>query len=156
MRHTVELVRTRHWKDATVGRMLLDGSLECFTLEPPATGTPHPCIRAGRYRLDLRPSVRFRRPMLHLEDRNGRSAILIHAGNTASDTRGCILLGDGVSGPSAGGIPSRLTESAAACRRFYLKVVAWLDRGETDGMGISESPSAPGGTQPFRAKNLEK
>lgn len=122
LRHTVELVRIHHWKDATVGRMVLDGSLECYTLEPPVTGVPHPCIAAGRYRLDLRPSARFHRPMLHLEDRYGRSGILIHAGNTASDTHGCILLGESLSDPSAEGSGCRLVHSALACQNFYRKV----------------------------------
>lgn len=53
-------------------------------------------IPSGRYRLISRQSTRFKRKLPALVDVPGFSDILIHAGNTAQNTEGCILLGTSV------------------------------------------------------------
>lgn len=75
----------------TWGSLSVDGAFFCRTLEPPPTRYRVP---AGRYRVtDAYPSKKFRgfRPLIHVTD--GHSGILIHEGNTAADTLGCILVG---------------------------------------------------------------
>lgn len=70
----------------------------CDTIEPPVR---HPddfirgktAIRAGLYRLALTPSPRFGRQLPLLVGVPGMTGIRIHRGNTAADTRGCILPG---------------------------------------------------------------
>jgi len=80
--------------DGIVGVMLLDGRLFCFTLEPPWRNNERnvSCIPEGRYSALLVQSPRHGR-CAQLLDVPGRSQILIHAGNRASDTEGCILVG---------------------------------------------------------------
>ena len=126
MRHAVELVRLYAERDATVGQMRLDGRFCCYTLEPPQSGGRHPAILPGRYRLSMALSTRFHRMMIRLEDRNGRSGILIHAGNSAADTHGCILLGRSYSLLRNSGLPTCIRDSADACRNFYRRVVPWF------------------------------
>jgi len=70
---------------------------------PGATAIP-----SGMYRVILTPSVRFHGKILPLlEDVEGFSGIRIHPGNTAADTEGCILPGDGTDG-------TRVTSSTLA------------------------------------------
>lgn len=83
---------------ATVGTLYLDETLECFTLEDAVRtdGQKVPgktAIPAGRYELDIAYSVRFATMLPILKNVPGFSGIRIHAGNTAQDTEGCILVG---------------------------------------------------------------
>lgn len=88
---------------ATPGDLYVDGALECRTLEDVVRPLgPHgegkvpgeTAIPAGRYRVRMDVvSPRFGRILPRLEDVPGFTGILIHSGNTAEDTRGCILVG---------------------------------------------------------------
>lgn len=64
----------------------------CHTLEPSISAL-HPCIPTGIYKFEMRESPRFHRVLPRLLHVKGRSGILIHSGNTAKDTKGCILVG---------------------------------------------------------------
>lgn len=90
----------------THGRLLVERDDFCVTLEDgPAKlgGEGKGCIPAGRYRLDLTVSPRAQRGglwtpwddfMLPLVvNVPGFEGVRIHAGNRASDTEGCILVG---------------------------------------------------------------
>jgi hypothetical protein len=95
----------------THGRLMIERDDFCVTLEDPL---PHllnaedvsankGCIPAGRYRVLLTVSPRARTGGLWtpwpdsilplIEDVPGFEGIRIHAGNTASNTEGCILVG---------------------------------------------------------------
>jgi Family of unknown function (DUF5675) len=52
------------------------------------------CIVPGDYKVKQQDSPRFGPNMWTLQNVPGRTHILIHWGNTAKDTRGCILVGD--------------------------------------------------------------
>ena len=90
------LVR-RRWPDKTAvtGELLLDGKLECYTLEPPfkRDGSKPRAIPAGTYRLTVRFSPRFNRLMPHVEEVPGFEGVLIHWGNFPKDTEACTLVG---------------------------------------------------------------
>ncbi len=85
----------------TIGRLLVDGAYFCDTLEdrvrdlskvakvPGATAIP-----AGRYEIAVNRSPRFGRDLPRLLNVPGFTGILIHRGNTAADTAGCILVGE--------------------------------------------------------------
>jgi len=68
--------------------------LSFFSIEPPfRNNTPFiSCILPGSYAVFLNHSKKFGNT-LRIEDKNNRSNILFHAGNSVKDTNGCILLG---------------------------------------------------------------
>lgn len=90
------LKRGYHGEDCTLGMMYLEG-LELppiYTLEDPwrENAQNMSCIPAGSYKCVPHNGEKYQ-DVWRLENVNGRFAILIHAGNTAADTRGCILVG---------------------------------------------------------------
>ena len=90
----MELIRLEKGGEGTFGVLRLDGQVFCVTLEPPDRGNARDrsCIPAGRYRCCRVASPRFG-DTFEVTDVPGRTRILLHPGNTASDTSGCVLLG---------------------------------------------------------------
>ena len=90
----VDVVRLEQGEQGTLGVVRLDGRCCWLSLEPPDRGNrPNvSSIPAGEYRCGPVASPRFGETYAVL-DVPGRSHILFHAGNTAADTEGCILLG---------------------------------------------------------------
>ncbi len=80
--------------DGTIGVLRIDGRVHGFTLEPPDRGNAPDisCIPPGRYscRRVISPA---KGEVFEVEHVPGRTHILIHVGNTSTDTLGCILLG---------------------------------------------------------------
>ena len=94
------LVRDTFSENSVIGELFLDGERMCDTLENPWLDNQRniSCIPEGKYKVRLRlPRESATRDYLHLlvEDVENRSYILFHRGNTAKDTRGCILVGLG-------------------------------------------------------------
>jgi hypothetical protein len=84
--------------------MLLDGVPECFVLEDEireVEGVPvsqwkvkgASAIPAGKYRVVLTMSNRFKKVLPELLEVPGFSGVRIHAGNDKDDTEGCLLVG---------------------------------------------------------------
>lgn len=113
----VTLSRLTDTGTATLGRLTWPGQpAPIFTLEEPwRNNAPRiSCIPNGRYKCvpwgwGKNSTVKFKRTWL-LENVPGRTAILIHAGNTTADTMGCILVGSTV----AKGEQARLIDSGHA------------------------------------------
>ena len=132
----------------TVGHLYADGVKLCDTLEdcvrdtnrngrfdggevkiPGRTAIPY-----GTYRVTLDvESPRFRNRAAYrfcggrlprLLDVPHFEGVLIHIGNTADDTEGCILVGENR-------VVGRLVDSTATFRRIYGVLRAAADRGET-------------------------
>lgn len=81
---------------STTGCLYLDNIFECFTLEDVVREEKvmgQTAIPAGKYRVVIDDSWRFKRPMPHILDVPNFTGIRIHPGNTAYDTAGCILVG---------------------------------------------------------------
>ena len=76
----------------TFGVLLIEGELLCYTLERPFLYNirNESCIPCDIY---LCSYVTGAKKGYLLQDVPNRSGIMIHAGNTLSDTSGCILLG---------------------------------------------------------------
>ena len=94
------IIRDTFTDESTMGELFVEGEKFCDTLELPYLDNKKSvsCIPVGEY------SVRFRYPResatrdyLHLlvKDVPNRDYILFHRGNSAKDTRGCILVGYG-------------------------------------------------------------
>ena len=94
----------------TIGRMEINGRYFCDTLEDTDRGLRESmtedeiaalkvkgatAIPTGTYRIDMQTrSQRFGRVLPRLVSVKGYSGVLIHSGNTADDTEGCILVGE--------------------------------------------------------------
>lgn len=84
----------------TIGELLVDGQHECWTLEDVVRPDGvkvfgETAIPFGTYNVDITPSPRFKRDLPLLVGVDNFVGIRIHPGNTASDTEGCILVGQG-------------------------------------------------------------
>ena len=94
------LIRDTFTKESTIGKLFINGESFCDTLENPYINNERniSCIPEGSYKVRLRlPRESATRDYLHLlvQDVPNRSYILFHIGNTAKDTSGCILVGNG-------------------------------------------------------------
>ena len=94
------ILRDTFTDDSTIGELFVNGERFCDTLELPYRDNQRSvsCIPIGEYSVRLRyPRESATRDYLHLlvQDVKNRSHILFHRGNTAKDTKGCILVGQG-------------------------------------------------------------
>lgn len=132
----------------TIGRLSVDGVRECDTLEDTDRGLTQQmsdaqicgmkikgetAIPTGRYMVDMRTvSPRFggRAQYAFCKGRlprlcgvRGYSGVLIHCGNTARDTEGCILVGENKK-------VGQVLNSAATFKKLYAKLKAADEKGE--------------------------
>ena len=92
----------------TIGTLYIDGIRFCDTLEDKNRDLNkngrfdgkekkvmgETCIPFGTYKVVLYKSPRFKRLLPRLLDVHSFDGVLIHRGNTAKDTEGCILVGE--------------------------------------------------------------
>lgn len=101
-----ELTLKRYLSNAqcTIGELFDVNGFICYTLEDIVREVPGEpvsdwkiehatAIPAGRYQIKITYSMRFQRELPLLFGVPGFSGIRIHAGNTAQDTDGCLLVG---------------------------------------------------------------
>jgi len=95
----------------------VDDERFCYWLTLPAgNGLPGSAIPPGTYPVSVAPSPKFQKiaqtvdwweqyanVIPHIDDIPNRSTILIHTGNSAKDTDGCILVGESHSDDFIGG-----------------------------------------------------
>ena len=94
------IIRNTFTDVSTIGNLYLDGEWLCDTLELPYLDNQRSisCIPEGQYKVRLRTARESAtRDYLHLlvQDVPNRDYILFHIGNSAKDTRGCVLVGIG-------------------------------------------------------------
>lgn len=97
----LQLNRKYFKEDYTVGELIVDGTYFCDTLEDKVRDLKREkkipgktAIPAGRYEVIVNISMHFRRKLPRLMNVPGFDGILIHRGNSARDTAGCILVGE--------------------------------------------------------------
>ena len=92
----------------TIGKLYIDGTYFCDTLEDTdrlnkgmsageiaAKKIPNQtAIPEGTYKVIVNVSPKFKRLLPRLVNVPGYEGVLIHRGNTAADTAGCILVGE--------------------------------------------------------------
>lgn len=113
----------------TIGTLSIDGTYFCDTLEDrvrdltrEAKIAGKTAIPEGEYEIIINISPRFRRKLPRLLSVPGFSGILIHRGNTAEDTAGCILVGENK-------VKGRLVNSTA----YELRLLELLERAQSKG-----------------------
>lgn len=95
----MELLLKRIFKGPqyTIGKLYVNGKYFCDTLEDVVREIKIPnetAIPFGTYKVIVNMSPRFKRLLPRLLNVPGFDGILIHRGNTPSDTSGCILVGE--------------------------------------------------------------
>ncbi len=103
---TLFLLRTAVSGNATIGRLFIDNTAFCDTLERTDRQIPE-----GQYPVRITFSPRFGEQLPLVEQVPHRAGIRIHAGNTTADSTGCILVGEANS-------PRTLTRSRLALNRL--------------------------------------
>jgi len=100
----------------TFGILTMDGEPLCVTCEDPWNDnkTNISCIPDGEYNCSKFSGTKFK-DVWEIKNVPGRSAILIHAGNTIEDTHGCVLVGRSFNGRA-------ITESQAALAMLRKKL----------------------------------
>jgi hypothetical protein len=120
---TLRLIREPSQHGATLGVLFIDGVFQCWTLEDVVREQKIPgetAIPAGRYPLKLTPSPRFNRVLPEVLTVPNFVGVRIHGGNRASDTEGCVLVGEqrgdawvGSSQIALGKLMARLVDAAS-------------------------------------------
>jgi len=97
----INIYRNMETNSSTLGTMSVTNTannnlLDLYTLELPNMNNAKDISRIlqGDYSAGLEYSDKYKSMVLRLEDKNGRSDILIHPGNYSKDTHGCILPGE--------------------------------------------------------------
>lgn len=118
----------------TIGDLDIDGAFECYTLEDQVrevAGLPvlqwkvkgETAIPAGRYRVTITMSNRFKRELPILNAVHGFEGVRIHPGNTSADTEGCILVGTQA-------MPGIIANSRQAFSALFEKIQSALESGD--------------------------
>lgn len=92
----LHVMREQGDANCTPGALFVNGRAAGYTLEPrrdQSQGKPF-CIPAGTYPVTLEFSNHFQECTPHVNNVPGFSEIEIHRGNSAPDTRGCLLVGE--------------------------------------------------------------
>lgn len=128
---TLQLIRQPETDGAILGRLDVNGIFECFTLENAAL-----CIPPGRYVVRMRTSAHFQRRVPGIYGVPGRSDIEIHVGNVATDSKGCVLVGQSKAHDSVvhsrialNALCARLDVAEARHEAMQLTVVNGLEQG---------------------------
>lgn len=136
----LRVVREHYAPDCTIGRMLVDGQFECYTLEDGIRTNKvagETAIPEGRYPVKITYSNAFRRELPLVEGVRNFTGIRIHSGNSKKDTLGCILVGQSWT-PGADVIGA----SVRAMQALLPKIRAALGAGEAVMLSV-EQPNAP-------------
>ena len=127
----IRIVREPTKNDTTLGALFIDDHWQCHTLEDIIRPVGEKvygetAIPAGRYKLVLSMSNRFKRILPEVLAVPEFTGIRIHAGNTAKDTEGCLLLGQ------TRNVETRsIGQSKLALAAFMTKITAvWNAKGE--------------------------
>lgn len=95
-------VKRLYKKDTyTIGKLYIDGVYFCDTLEDKVRNLNtekkvygETAIPAGKYKIQVAVSSKFKREMPYLMNVPQFTGIMIHPGNTPEDSLGCILVGE--------------------------------------------------------------
>ncbi len=114
----------------TIGAIQVDGKYLMDSLEPRAIDWHKEkkvagvtAIPEGRYRIGLAYSKTFKRMMPYLKNVPEFTGVMIHTGNTAKNTRGCILVGKNTT-------VGALSESRIHFNRLYPQIEDAIKSGQ--------------------------
>ncbi|MDP1728453.1 MAG: DUF5675 family protein [Bacteroidota bacterium] len=129
----IKVERYLHHPDCEISRVSINGEFFCYSIEDEFRTTKikgETCIPYGIYPLTTRWSPKFsptyKHDMIWVQNVPGFEYILIHWGNTVSDTEGCLILGDKI-----GVINQKdaVLNSRATYLKFYAKAINQIKAG---------------------------
>ena len=104
----IKVIREERTELSTIGSLYVNGQFFCYTLEDKDRGLKQSdsllfinakkifgltAIPSGLYKLIVNQSPKFKRLLPRILDIKGFDGVLLHRGNSASDSLGCILIG---------------------------------------------------------------
>ena len=136
-----KIIRIKSTINYTRGILLIDDKFECYTIEDGYRDVKEwgqSRIPNGTYEIGLRTQgalhskykKRFTKThvgMLQIENVYNYRYVLVHIGNTARDTSGCILVGEKIG--NIGGV-SAVLRSEVAYTKLYPKIARKIKSGE--------------------------
>lgn len=131
----MELILKRKYlkPDYTIGKLYVDRKYFCDTLEDQVRNLTceekvpgKTAIPVGKYEVIVNISPKFKRELPRLLNVPGFDGILIHRGNTAKDTAGCILLGE-----------NKERGKVINSTQYELQLTKMLGRAQEKGEGIT-------------------
>lgn len=136
----INVVRFIRGPEFTIGSLSVDGNWLCWSGEDAVRDDPNPAtpqnegkvygqtaIPAGTYHVIVNLSPRLKKRMPRLLNVPGFDGILIHKGNDAGDTSGCILVGAKVDSPT------RISD----CSKVFDELFQKIDYAYTSGEGVT-------------------
>jgi len=128
----IDLLRYKNRMNGTLGMLMINGQFSVYSLE---NGIYQRRIPTGIYQITLRTwggfhnrykkKFDFHKGMLWIRNIPNFKYILIHIGNTITDTEGCVLTG--IISNSNG---YSINDSAVAYEKFYKTVIQSFDKKE--------------------------
>jgi len=160
------IIRYSTTDESTLGALLVNGNFACYTLEDPYHKQKianHTRIPGGIYDIEFFYAGKLHklygenypgihRGMLYIPRVPGFDGIMIHIGNTATDTSGCILLGDKANNNMLGA--GNIENSRSAYIRVYPRIAGIIAKGEKVRLLIGE-PQELIKFEPFREGSYE-
>jgi len=131
--------------EATIGSLWINGEFHCHTLEDrvrddgEAKVPGQTAIPTGTYHVIVNLSPRLKKRMPRLLNVPGFDGILIHKGNDAGDTSGCILVGAKVDSPT------RISD----CQKVFDELFQKIDYAYGSGEGVTIEIVNLWDTEPF-------
>ena len=130
----LEVIRSDRTTKRTIGRMYVDGCFECYTLEDAVHDGPKiygaTAIPSGTYSVTITHSPHFGTELPLIMDVPNFSGIRIHAGNSAADTAGCILVGQSRT-------EDTVLDSRMALAKLQMKIASAINHGGSVSIVIS-------------------
>ena len=134
----IKVQREKYTTKTTIGKLYVNGVYVCDTLEDVCRDLnrdgnlndegetkvyAETAIPSGTYQLKIYDSPHFKQKLFWLQKVSGYDYVLIHSGNTAADTKGCILLGYNTA-------MNMVTDSRNALKKFHELVLNKYDEYE--------------------------
>lgn len=121
------LTRDVRAPEFTLGELSDESGHLCYTVEDTVRDGPKvpgkTAIPAGRYRIIITQSNRFKRPLPLLLNVPGFEGVRIHSGNRAEDTEGRLIVGQARN-------PDGVGASKLAFNELYRQIAEAIDAGE--------------------------
>ena len=143
----IHVKRTNYTTTSTIGELSIEGKFIAYTLEDvvrPAGAAKvygQTAIPAGVYPVSLYFSPKYQCNMPHIDGIPGFRGVLFHAGNWATDTEGCVLVGT-----------TKGTDYIGEARVAFNKLFKLLQDGHKMTVTVEDTQPSPLPAKPVKKK----